>query len=1571
MPKGDIAVVGMACVFPGAKDLDAYWRNLTSGVDAIGELPAERWPGSRNVDLPPTHPAHIGCRRGGFVATPYLFDPARYGVMPKVARHGDPDQFILLDVLAAALADAGIGPDDPRRRATDLIVGRGGYTSNKMMEVFLRADGFERLLEFLRRRFPSLAKDDLERLATDLRGSLPAYDVDGLASSIPNLVPSRAANRLDLQGTAYTVDAACASSLIAVENAVGRLRAGHCDVALAAGINFTQIPSFWFLFTRILAMSPTERIRPFDRRADGMLIGEGAGAVVLKRVEDAARDGDRVYAVVRGTGSASDGRAVGVLAPSSHGQVRALERAYADAGVDPDTVSFLEAHGTGTPAGDLAELDTIARFFGRAEAGLGTRAMGSVKSMIGHTMPAAGIASFIKAALALSNKILPPSLHCEQPHERLEDTAFFVNGELRPWLHTPSRPRRAGVNAFGFGGINAHVVLEEAGSAPLRPRPVRSGVDRPSELLVLDAADRAALDRRLRRVGAFVATDRSGHTLEDVAFALAGEADPAARCRLAWVQTSLDDLPARIDELSRRLDAQALATREAELLFYEETPDGDAADASEAGQVAAVFPGLGFPGLVGEFPRHLLLNCIHFPRARGVFDLVEHRDDHPDDPIPTSFLLVPPAHLSPARRTQLQARFAPPPMVRPEDVSDERVKADERNLSHMGMLTNNWASWWILRDLGVPVDMLCGQSLGDVSAVLAAGMADFEENVPRFWRAFDLQLPYHGTGLIAMVGAEEERVLPHLATRPGVSIGLHLSPTTLVIGGPETEVRDVAQALRAEGILAQTLPFPPIHTPQLEAVQDEFSRALSTMTRLKPAEITIYSAVLAAPMPRDPEAVEELLRTNVSRPIRFWQTLRRMVDDGARYVVQIGSGTLAANSRSVLDDGDAVCVAMDVGHRHPVTQLQAMAGQLFAHGLRFDLPALFAARAPRPLDLDQPQAQAKAPRAAVPLTLYWPPMWTVMDEPSAPATAPIAAATVPPGARRGPRRGALPFLGRIVASEPSRHVSIETTLTLDEHRYLADHAFVNAQPHKPLSACLPVVPLTMTLEMMAEAAACVAPGLGLLAFESVRARRWIAFEDVDTLVVRLEARRSDASPDVAGDDVVRVETQVLVDDQVVASAQVSFGTHYRETCQPAFHELEEARPLPVRAADLYDQGFLFHGDRFRCLAALGLRGRRGITGDLRVLDRSDLFASDAAPQLLVDPVVLDGAGQLVGAFFHGAEGYVLPVAVDRIEFYRPPPDVGAVCPARVEFREIDLTARRTRADLEVQDGAGRVWFRIEGWQDVSFPWKARLLEALRQPERHPLASPRDLEGVPDGAVATLLDVATIADIQLDWLARAWLAPDEWQPWQEAGRHPGHRRQWLMGRIAAKDAVRVWLARRTGDETLRHPARITLGHEASGQPVVLHVDGTDARPRISLSHVESGAAAAAWSHPIGIDVARRDAAGALELGSFTTAEERERVATAGIDATGDATWRTGLWCAKEAAGKLLGDGLAGRPRALEIVDAASDGQLALVQARTGRGVDVHVSEVEGLVVAVATSPPVGALVDGASAAVEPS
>ncbi|TXJ74676.1 4'-phosphopantetheinyl transferase superfamily protein [Streptomyces lavendulae] len=482
-PQLPVAIVGMAVLLPGARGLDAYWHNLAGGVDAIGEVPAGRWDADyyRPASAAgPAAPDQVYCRRGGFVDALAEVEVTRYGIMPAAVPGTEPDQLIALDVAAAALADAGGERGLPARDRIGVVLGRGGYLTPGLARLDQRVRTAGQLIRTLGELVPDLSADQLDRVRAAFTERLGPDRPESAIGLVPNLAASRIANRLDLRGPAYTVDAACASSLVAVDQAVTELTSGRCDLMLAGGVHHCHDITLWSVFSQLRALSPSERIRPFHRDADGILIGEGTGVVVLKRLADAERAGDRVYAVIRGTGVAGDGRTASLVSPDPGGQARAVRQAWRAAGLDPAaprSLGLLEAHGTATPTGDRAELTTLAEVFGPGT-GLADEerpVLGSVKSMIGHTMPAAGVAGLVKAALALHHATLLPTLHCDDPHPGLGATRFRTLARARPWDPDPGEPtRRAAVNAFGFGGINAHVVLEEAPAARRTAAPGRT-----------------------------------------------------------------------------------------------------------------------------------------------------------------------------------------------------------------------------------------------------------------------------------------------------------------------------------------------------------------------------------------------------------------------------------------------------------------------------------------------------------------------------------------------------------------------------------------------------------------------------------------------------------------------------------------------------------------------------------------------------------------------------------------------------------------------------------------------------------------------------------------------------------------------------------------------------------------------------------------------------------------------------------------------------------------------------------------------------------------------------------------
>ncbi|MGH9222675.1 MAG: beta-ketoacyl synthase N-terminal-like domain-containing protein, partial [Acidimicrobiales bacterium] len=453
LPPADIAIVGLGAILPGASDVRSFWANIVGKVDAVTEIPATRWDWRAYYDPDPSARDKVYSRWGGFVdAVP--FEPMAFGMPPSTLRSIEPFQLLGLLAAKAALDDAGVlGPanaDSRARRArlrTSVFIGAGGGGADLGVGYTVRAS------------LPKLFGDSATPLTDRLGEHLPEWTEDSFAGVLMNVAAGRIANRFDLGGTNMTVDAACASSLAAVTLAVRDLQTGMSDMAVVGGVDAIQNPFAFLCFSKTHALSPTGRCRPFDATADGIAISEGFAAIVLKRREDAERDGDRIYAVIRGVGSASDGRDRSLTAPRPEGQMRALRRAYAHAQVSPADVGLVEAHGTGTVAGDRAEVEALTAVFADAGAGTQQCALGSVKSMIGHTKCAAGLAGMVKVALALHTKTLPPTL-VEQPNEALglKDSPLYLNRRARPWIHGDAHPRTAGVSAFGFGGTNFHAV---------------------------------------------------------------------------------------------------------------------------------------------------------------------------------------------------------------------------------------------------------------------------------------------------------------------------------------------------------------------------------------------------------------------------------------------------------------------------------------------------------------------------------------------------------------------------------------------------------------------------------------------------------------------------------------------------------------------------------------------------------------------------------------------------------------------------------------------------------------------------------------------------------------------------------------------------------------------------------------------------------------------------------------------------------------------------------------------------------------------------------------------------------
>lgn len=1597
MNSTDIAIIGMDCLFPRSRSLAEYFQVLVHGENCIQDVPTGRLNGRSVLPITISGQA-VAMTKGGFLPADLRFDPLAYHVIPQIIPDGDPDQFLMLRVADRALRDGGVAAQDPIRERSDLIVGRGGYITNQMSELFLESDLSDRLVHLVAEQFPAIKDSELEDFAKKLKSSCQT-DVDNISTCIPNLVASRTANRLNLRGAAFTVDAACASSLVAVDHGITRLQQQQSDLVIAGGMHLIQTPTFWSIFGSLGVLSPSQQIRPFDRKADGLLIGEGVGAVVLKRLEDAIENGDSIYAIIKGSGIANDGNQTAVLTPSSSGQVSAMNRAYEKAQLDPLTVGLVEAHGTGTVVGDEVEIESLKSIFGCTKE-LPTRALGSVKSMIGHTMPAAGIASLIKVALSLHHKCWFPSLNCDDQHEALQNSSLFVNRKTRPWIQDPRKgPRRAGVNAFGFGGVNCHLVLEEVpnvegyrgstlaksfGNQADLVAPARAfqmpGL-RDSELFLLSGNSSCEVLQQvlqlLQTADSLAGSCRSEHELR------ARFCDCSADCnrqvtfevpfKLAIIATDFVQLESRLNAIVSLIEQdQGLAD---ENLLEKDLRDKDlpegiylSTNAKEPiGKVAGIFPGLGFPGLVGNYPEHLLNLCLHYPEVRAEFDLVDARDDHPEDSVPSSLIFSPPDQQTEEVETHLKDRLAPITVAVP-GVPKPTLPQD-RNFAAAGITISNWVSWRLLEGLEIDLDMACGQSQGEMAAMCAAQMIDFEEIVPRFW--VDRAEDYAGKGCLAFMACDEEKFRQHTQDLPDVSIAIHVAPEMLIAGGPTDQLERLIRRLKPHCI-ANLLPYPPIHTPRLSQMRARISEEIQQRLHFKPAEnFQVYSSITQKPFPQEQDQIWELMLANLDSPVRFWQSIHQMYDDGARVFVQVGGGSMAANIKSVLPRPDLVATALDVEHRPPLTQLQHLCGTLFTNGIRFNPEFLHRYSGAREL---KTAAEPASSTLELPLRMDWIPFTSgstpvktdarprsVADEPSGtngPGVETADAEKMVPSA--ADKR--FPFIGSLEWSEDRNEVVNQMRLDLREHPFLQDHAVVDTESGKAAEHRLAVLPVTMCMEMMCETAALMAGPLDLLGFEQVRAMRWIDFPDTLTQDLQIQARvvaeQAGNPPDNADSSrrPLKVEVEVgwidpeeksegdqdCVSDEIhvtqMASAVVLFGASNQEAEVVEVETLINQREWPIEAQGCYAERHLFHGPRFQCISELQSLADDGLWASIKLLSQDDLFASLTSPQLLTDPVANDGFLQLAGmwAIAHGF--YVLPSRIDSLRFHGPAPPTNSLVRVFLKVDRVDLEQRAFAAHLRVYDENHGLWLSIDGLHEWVFDYATEFQDTQRQPRYFHVAQPI----FDDGMMCVELKRESFRSANLDWVARLYLHQEEYLMFQTMP-NPKRKWEWLLGRIAVKDAVRLWDRRNRNSQEMEHPAKIMIEQDAHGRPFVGHaINGTSA-PEISLSHSEGFAIAVACEDSCGIDIEPLNRNTIQLQEQFTTELERQLLGV------GDETRYTALWCAKEAAAKKAGTGLQGRPKDFELVEVRGS-EMVIKNRRQDSVTAVHVFPSNGFWVA---------------------
>jgi acyl transferase domain-containing protein len=926
--RGEVAIIGLACTYPGARQMEQFWQNIVNKFDAITDVDPEHWDPDVFFDPDPAAEDRLYSKKGGWLPTTFAFNPLKFGIPPATVAGSEPDQFLLLRCAFEALLDAGYLKREYDRERVSVIVGRGNYPGPGQTWLVMRTV-VESVISIVRRLRPDLSEGKLQRLRELLKAKIPKLTPEGAGGIIPNITTGRAANRFDFMGQNFSVDAACASTLIAAEIAVRNLLTGVDDMTLIGGLHICSQVPFLSIFKVTRATSLSSVVRPFDENADGTLGGEGVGMLVLKRLADAERDGDRIYAVIKGVGSASDGRAKGVLAPRVEGEILAIRRALEMADVPPETIGLVECHGTATVVGDSTEIQALETAYGSAGVHGQTCAIGSVKSMIGHTMPAAGAASLIKTALSLYQRVLPPTLNVDHPHPRLLDSAcrFYVNTETKPWIQrTDGPPRRAGVNAFGFGGINAHVVMEEYTKADENSLPSRLR-DWPSEVVIVEGATRARLLQSLDSLREY-AVRVEGVSLRDVAYTL-NTSLTESPYRVAIIATSFEELAQKIDRVKLRLaDPSCTQLRERGGIFYFENPE------LRHGKLALLFPGEG-----AQYLNMMTDLCVHFPEVRKCFDL---GDAAVKDPFraPLSSLLYPPPAFS----------------EKDEQTAQERLWSLEHGTETV--LTADLAMLALTRSLKIRPDMMTGHSVGDWLALSASGILDLDEMVgsmdrlDQVYQKLKENITIPKRAMLA-VGAGRAQIL-ELARQFKCEVEIandNCPHQVVVVTQPEGSQEFIDQLLKS-GVFVERLPYDGgYHTPSFTYMNETLLPLFQDYT-VRPATVPVYCGMTAEPWPADPDRIRDIASSSYSHPILFTQTIQRMYEDGARIFVEAGPrGNLTAFVDDILRGKPHLTVPLDVFRRPGLSALNHAVGMLAANYVPMDLQPLYQRRSPRKLSM--------------------------------------------------------------------------------------------------------------------------------------------------------------------------------------------------------------------------------------------------------------------------------------------------------------------------------------------------------------------------------------------------------------------------------------------------------------------------------------------------------------------------------------------------------------------------------------------------------------------------------------------
>ncbi|AWH75531.1 polyketide-type polyunsaturated fatty acid synthase PfaA [Dokdonia sp. Dokd-P16] len=905
LKKTPVAIIGLSAMFADAINVEQFWNNIISQKDSIVDVPASRWKIEDYYDADPMVADKTYCKKGGFIPD-VDFNPMEFGLPPNILEVTDASQLLALIAARDAFEDAGYGRESDKftallKEKTGVILGVGG--GQKLITPLtsrLQAPIWEAAL-----RSSGISDTDIPHIVDKMKKAYIGWNENSFPGMLGNVISGRITNRFDLGGINSVVDAACAASLSAVKMAVSELIEGRCDMMLTGGVDTDNSPFMYMSFSKTPAFSRKGSIRPFDTDSDGMLIGEGVGMLVLKRLEDAERDGDRIYGLLTGVGSSSDGRYKSVYAPRPQGQALAMQRAYDEAGYDASTVRLIEGHGTATGAGDAAEFESMSMVFGKNNATKNNIGIGSVKSQVGHTKAAAGAAGMIKTALALYHKVLPGTINVTKPHDKfgIENSPFYVNSETRPWFKN-GIPRRAGLSAFGFGGVNVHFAMEEYE----KKNSFTDRIHQSFHSIYIKGANTEDLLTLLKNAHTSL-NSKEGNTafynLKEISKEGTAEQSEA---RLGFVAESLIDCISKLEIAIKQLESNKNAWSHPRGVFFR--PNG----ISSTTKVASLFSGQG--SQYANMAKEATSSFERIQQTIADFDAKKGYD--------------------------LANKIYPKPVFTEEDkaILEKNITNTEFAQPAIGAISLGYYN--VFKDAGFVSDMVAGHSFGELTALCASGVIsqdDYMTLAIARGNAMAGKNTSGDAGTMLAVKASASEIEPLITAITDVSIANINSSSQIVLGGTTEGIAKAKTLLDSKNHRSILLPVSAaFHTDCVGHAQKPFEKSIETIEFTSPT-IPVYSNSTGNSYPTEPSEIKRILGQHILNSVDFKSEVENMYAAGARVFVEFGPKSILTNLvKDILADKEHFVVTTnakatknsDLQIREAAIQLQVLGCKLNA-----------------------------------------------------------------------------------------------------------------------------------------------------------------------------------------------------------------------------------------------------------------------------------------------------------------------------------------------------------------------------------------------------------------------------------------------------------------------------------------------------------------------------------------------------------------------------------------------------------------------------------------------------------------